>query len=240
MPKRIRPALSVVLATCVASAACPARAGPGGSVAVTSDYVLRGVSQSDGKLAWQGDAHWDFPAGWSAGLWGSQVALAPHSDSWELDSYLQWHGALSADWELGAAATYYSYPGDPRPVDYNYGELSVSMMWRDQIRIAASWTPSITLYSSSDGLATHRQAWTLETSWHRYLPARLDVTAGIGLYYPPGLEYAAYSYGDATLGWKYGHWRVNLAWIWAQDASHRQYTAGPVGGPLTATVAWIF
>jgi uncharacterized protein (TIGR02001 family) len=221
-------------------AAAPARAGPGGSVDITSDYVLRGVSQSDGKPAWQGDAHWDFPAGWSVGVWSSQVALAPRSDTWEIDSYLQWHRALDADLDLGASATYYSYPGDPRPVDYNYSEMSVSLMWRDQIRVTASWTPSVTLFSYEDGLAIDHQAFTVETGWHRDLPARLDLTAGLGFYYPPSLDYASYVYGDATLGWKYGHWRVNLALIWAQNGSHRQYSTGPAGGPVAATLMWVF
>lgn len=241
MPTRALPALSALLtASLAAVAAAPAHAGLGGSVDVTTDYVLRGVSQSAGKAAWQGDVHWDFPASWSAGLWASQVSLAPRSNTWEVDSYLQWHRALSADLDLAVAATYYSYPSDPRPVDYNYGELGLSLMWRDRIRVAASWTPSVTLFSYSDGLATNHGALTLETSWHRDLPARLDLAAGLGVYYPPGLDYASYAYGDATLGWKYGHWRVNLAWIWVQDATHRQYSSGPAGGPWAATLFWVF
>ena len=101
-------------------------------------------------------------------------------------------------------------------------------------------TPSVTLFSYSDGLATDHHALTIETSWHRDLPARLDLTAGLGFYYPPGLDYASYAYGDATLGWKYGHWRVNVALIWAQNASHRQYSTGPAGGPVAATLIWVF
>jgi uncharacterized protein (TIGR02001 family) len=237
----LRRFLSGLLSACLAVAAvAPAVAGPGGLVDLTSDYALRGVSQSNGKPAWQGDAHWDFPTGWLAGVWASQVALAPHSDNWELDSYLQWHRALNPDLEFGASATYYSYPHDPRPVDYNYSELSLSLMWRDQFRVAASWTPRIPLYSLADGLAPDEKVWTLESSWHRDLAAHWGLSAGLGFYYPPGLDYASYLYGDTTLGWKYGHWRVNLAWIWAQNAAHRQYASGPAGGPLAATLTWVF
>ena len=227
-------------ATLAMAAGSAALAKPGGSIDLTSDYVLRGVSQSNGEAAVQGDAHWDFPAGWSAGVWASQVELAPQSDTWEFDGYLQWHGAINSDLDLGASATHYTYPNDPRPVNYNYDELSISIMWRDQIRLAVSWTPSINLYSYSDGLAENRQVFTVEASWHRDLPARLDLSAGVGFYDPTGLEYASYTYGDATLGWKYGHWRVNLAWIWVQDTGHRQYSSGPAGGPLVGTVAWVF
>lgn len=236
----LRSGQSALLFALTMAAASPAQAALGGSIDITSDYVLRGVSQSEGKAAWQGDVHWDSPEGWSGGVWASQVALAAHSDSWELDSYLQWHRELNADLEFSAAATYYTYPSDPRPADYNYGELSLALMWRDQIRIAASWTPSIALYSYADGLADDQHVMTLETSWHRDLPRHLDLTAGIGFYYPPGLDYASYAYGDAGLGWKYGHWRVNVALIWAQNGSHRQYSTGPNGGPVAATLAWVF
>ena len=212
---------------------CPARAGPGGSVDITSDYVLRGVSQSNGKAAWQGDAHWNFPAGWTAGVWASQVELLPQQDSWELDSYLQWHGALSPDVDLGASATYYSYPSDPRSVDYDYSELSVSMT------LARPDPGGGQLDSRASRCIHTRTAWPAtarsgpwKASWHRDLPARLDLTAGVGFYYPPGLDYASYAYGDATLGWKYGHWRVNLAWIWAQNADPSPVLLGP------AAVRW--
>lgn len=241
MASPIRLLLSGLLTACLAlTLDTSALAGPGGSIGITSDYVLRGVSQTQGKAAVQADLHWDFPRGWSAGVWASQVELKPQHDSTELDGYLQWHGSLSTDFDLGATATHYSYPDDPRPVGYNYDELSLSLVWRDQVRIAASWIPGVNLYSRADGLADHQQVLTLEAGWHRDLLPGLDLSAGVGYYDPTGLEYASYGYGDVTLGWKYGHWRVNLAWIWVQDERHRQYSPGPAGGPLAGTVSWVF
>jgi uncharacterized protein (TIGR02001 family) len=216
------------------------RAGPAGSISVTSDYVVRGVSQSQGEGALQADLHWNFPRGWSAGAWASQVEYQPSKEFTELDGYLQWRGALDDDFDLAATATHYSYPGDPRPVSYSYDELDVSLLWRDQFRVAASWIPSLNLYSYADGLAEHRHIYTIEAGWHRDLLPWLDVSAGAGFYDPVGLEYASYGYGDLTMGLKYGHWRVNLAWIWVQDTNHRQYSSGPAGGPLAATLSWVF
>lgn len=216
------------------------RAGPGGSLAVTSDYVLRGVSQSDGEAVLQGDVHWNFPIGWSAGVWASKVHIAPRRALTEFATYLQWQRTISADFDLSAAATHYSYPHDPRPVGYDYDELSLSLAWRDQIYVAATWTPRLNLYSPVDGLASNRRVFSVEASWHRALARRLDLTAGLGIYAPQGLDDASYSYGNLTLGWHYGHWRANLNSIWVQNAGHRQYSPGPAGGPLAATVAWIF
>lgn len=216
------------------------RAGPGGSLSFTSDYVQRGVSQSNGESAIQGDAHWNFPARWSAGVWASQVRYAPGSATAEYALYLQWRRALSGDLDLSAELAHYRYPNDPRPIAYDYDEASLSIAWRDQIYVAATWTPRLNLYSLADGLASDRQVLTVEASWHRTLPTRFDVTAGLGFFGPQGLDYASYAYGNLTLGWHYGHWRTNLSAIWVQDAAHRQYSPGPAGGPLAATVAWIF
>jgi uncharacterized protein (TIGR02001 family) len=241
MAAALRPLVTVLLAVSLAAASArPAQAGPGGSLDLSSDYVLRGISQSDGEPVLQGDVHWNFPSGWSTGLWGTQLRLRPRAASSELGAYLQWQGALSRDFDVGAGYTHYAYPNDPRPIRYAYDELAVSLAWRDQIYLAATFTPGLNLYSATSGLASDREIYTLEASWHRTLRPRFDLAVGLGFYDPQGVDYASYTYGDATLGWHYGHWRATLSAIWVQDARHRQYSQGPAGGPLTASLAWLF
>jgi uncharacterized protein (TIGR02001 family) len=230
----------VLLTLLVCGSATAVDAAAGGLLGVTSDYVLRGVSQSDGDPAVQGEVHYAFARGWSTGLWASQVRLLPGHVTAELDAYLQWSAALSDNFDFGATVTHYSYPGDPRPISYDYDELGLSLSWRDQLYIAASWTPRLNLYSYTDGLARDHGVFNYEASLHRSLRSHFDLSAGAGYYDPPGLEYAAYGYGNARLAWHYGHWRADLAWIWAQNADHRQYTHGPAGGPLAASIAWSF
>jgi uncharacterized protein (TIGR02001 family) len=241
MAHAIRRICTLLLPALFACGACAAaHAGPGGSLAITSDYVLRGISQSDGSPVLQGDVHWTLPSGWSTGLWGSQLRFKPRAATSELGAYLQWQGTVSGDFDAGAACTHYAYLNDPRPVSYDYDELAVSLAWRDQVYLAATWTPRLNLYSAADGLASNREVYTLEASWHRTLRPRFDLNVGLGFYDPQGVDYASYAYGNATLGWHYGHWHANLSAIWVQDALHRQYSPGPAGGPLTATVAWLY
>ncbi|MDE2219600.1 MAG: TorF family putative porin [Gammaproteobacteria bacterium] len=217
-----------------------AHAAAGGSLGVTSDYVLRGVSQSGGEPVLQADLHWSFPAGWSSGLWGSQLRRRPGAARGELGGYLQWQGTLSRDFDASAAYTHYVYRDDPRPVSYDYDEFAVSVAWRDQLSLAIAWTPRLNLYSATDGLASNRPVYTFEGSWHRTLRPRLELGVGLGFYDPQGVDYASYAYGNASLGWHHGHWQASLNAIWVQDAMHRQYSQGPAGGPLTATLAWSF
>lgn len=230
----------LLAATAALGLARPAHASLGGAATLASDYVLRGVSQSDNNPVLQGDLHWNFPIGWSAGVWGSQLRTWPRTADGEVAFYLQWQRAISSDFDMGASYTHYKYLNDTRPVTYNYDELAVSLAWRDQVYLAATYTPKLNMYSVVAGPAPDREAYTFEASWHRSLVRRFDLSAGLGFYDPQGVDYGSYAYGNATLGWHYGHWRANLTAIWVQHASHRQYSPGPAGGPLVASVAWFF
>ena len=241
MAVTLRPLITLLLAAAATGAPVrPAHASLGGAVTLASDYVLRGISQSDNNPVLQGDLHWNFPVGWSLGVWGSQLHAQPATADGEVAAYLQWQRAISSDFDMGASYTHYAYVNDVRPVTYNYDEAALSLAWRDQIYVAATWTPKLNLYSAYAGPATDRDVYTFEASWHRTLARRFDFSAGVGVYEPQAVDYASYAYGNATLGWHYGHWRANLTAVWVQNAAHRQYSAGPAGGPLVATVAWFF
>ena len=57
-----------------------------GNVALTTDYIWRGMSQTDGSPAIQGGFDADFGNGIYAGAWGSNVDFGSDSDeSMELD-----------------------------------------------------------------------------------------------------------------------------------------------------------
>lgn len=82
-----------------------------------SDYLFRGVSQTDGGLsAWAGYTH-DFGSGFMAGAWVGQVDLADGSDL-ETDLYAGWS---NGDWAVGYID--YSYNGD---ADLDGSEFFVS------------------------------------------------------------------------------------------------------------------
>jgi uncharacterized protein (TIGR02001 family) len=100
-----------------------------GSVALTSDYVFRGISQTQEKPAIQGGLTYTDASGLHFGLWGSNInfkskdATNPTNDnsSMELDVSLGYGGNLTdaLSWDLAAA--YYSYPGTNVTKPYKYG-----------------------------------------------------------------------------------------------------------------------
>ncbi len=92
--------------------------------AVVSDYVDRGISNSDNKPAVQAGATWTHGTGFYAGLWGSSVDFGDGDGATvELDYVLGYAGeAAGTGYDLAAA--YVSYPGAPGSLDYDLWEFS--------------------------------------------------------------------------------------------------------------------
>ena len=87
-----------------------------GNIALTSDYVFRGVSQSQNGPAIQGGFDYSHASGFYLGTWGSNVDWVSAggyktNSSMEIDLYGGYKGAMGdIGYDVGAI-TYY-YPGD--------------------------------------------------------------------------------------------------------------------------------
>jgi uncharacterized protein (TIGR02001 family) len=79
-----------------------------GSVAIVSDYIVRGVSLSNEDPAIQGGLDWESGMGIYAGIWGSSVEFGNDASA-EIDFFTGFHGSIdNLHYELGF--TYYWYP----------------------------------------------------------------------------------------------------------------------------------
>ena len=89
-----------------------------GNIAFTTDYLFRGVSQTQGGPALQGGFDYSHASGFYLGTWGSNVewvstGAAPYKEnsSFEIDLYGGYKGAMGdVGYDIGLI-TYY-YPGD--------------------------------------------------------------------------------------------------------------------------------
>ena len=110
----------VVLSTLTTTAHAGFEAG------ADSDYLFRGVSQTDGDLsAWAGYQHQFGDSGFMAGAWIGQVDFADGSDL-ETDLYAAW---TNGDWLVGYID--YGYNGD---ADLDGSEfLSIKKLWAFQL-----------------------------------------------------------------------------------------------------------
>jgi len=95
--------------------------GLSANVAMTSNYVWRGMSQTLDAPAIQGGFDVDYK-GFYAGVWGSNVAFG--TASMELDAYLGYAGEIASfSYDLGFAE--YMYPNQMDQL--NFGELYLGL-----------------------------------------------------------------------------------------------------------------
>jgi len=78
------------------------------NVALTSDYIYRGVSQTSGGSAIQGGFDFASESGFYVGTWASSITF---DDSIEIDYYGGFSGALTDEVGYDIGFLYYDYPG---------------------------------------------------------------------------------------------------------------------------------
>ncbi len=98
------------------------------NISVVSDYVWRGLTQTDGEGAIQGGFDYTHENGFAAGVWGSNVDFATNPDtSAEFDFYATYSGEVDKfGYEVGYIA--YRYPSES---SINFEELYLGVSYMD-------------------------------------------------------------------------------------------------------------
>ena len=147
------------------------------NVALTSDYVFRGVSQSQNGPAIQGGFDYAHASGFYLGTWASNVEWVSlglkDNSSMEIDLYGGYKGELGAfGYDVGAI-TYY-YPGDAIP-----GATDPDTT---EVYLGASWNFLSVKYSHV--VSDHIFAWTTadggKTRGSYYIEVNADYDLGSG------------------------------------------------------------
>src|SRR3569623_493963 len=118
-----------------------------GNLALTSDYLFRGLSQTGQDPALQGGVEAAHSTGAYVGAWGSNVnwlsdlssASAPVSNSLEVDAYAGWRGTLSDTLKVDGGIYTYYYPGD-----YPHGFTKPDTT---ELYLGLGWGPATLKYS---------------------------------------------------------------------------------------------
>ena len=184
------------------------------SVVVTSDYVQRGVSQTNGEPALQGSVAYWHPTGWYAGAWASNVETArryytPRGARTELNLFLGLGMHVADDWVVDAKVVRYLYPNDPAPVNYDYNELSVGLAWRERLYASVSVAPGTTLFAHTGGVR-NRTAVAGELSFQQPLTDWFTWLLGGGYYEVSNPPVSGYFYGGTGLALQLHKFSVEL------------------------------
>lgn len=198
------------LLLCLGAAAPLANANTlSGNLTLTSDYVWRGTTQTQGDFAAQAGLKWAADNGLYASAWGSNVEFAPqtHASS-ELDLVLGWGGNVSEEWALDANLTHYRYPATT--VDLDWTELNGTLTFKQDYWLQLGWSNDV---MASDQTGTYAQ-----------LGARLPLGERVRLEAALGHYWLDDAYGDS-----YTHGQLGVVWairaplelrITAHDTDH--------------------
>lgn len=113
-----------------------------GSAALTTEYVFRGITQTQGDPAVQVGAKLAGASGVYGSVWGSTVEFPGDSGaSSEIDYVVGWGGKLAPDWAIDVNVTYFDYPDARVPLDYP--ELIGTLTYRDNYWLMLGYSPDV-------------------------------------------------------------------------------------------------
>lgn len=207
-----------------------------GGVAATSDYVLRGVSQTDGEPALQASLAYEADPGWYAGAWASTI----NANSWyhpageantELDLFAGVRRAVADKWSIDLHGARYIYPDDGEFLDYDYWELELAVFYGDSMRASVAWYPDASMVSLQ-GLGEDRTALAYEFGVRQAVLPWMSITAGIGYFDLEELFSASYTYWNVGLSANVGKLTIDLG-QYGSDARGRELFGSHLAGPRT-------
>jgi uncharacterized protein (TIGR02001 family) len=215
------------------------------NLAGTSDYVFRGVSQSDNDPVPQGGADIGYGIIY-LGVWASGLDFGgPPSGGVGLDAQteIDWYGGIKPTWNsplgvmnLDFGAIYYTYPGADDPLaELNYVDIKAGYSWSV---LHPSLTTGTTLFYSPDYFAETGSVWTIETFGAWTLPK-------VHVFTPVINGLIGWQKGDAKDGYfvningdddEYYYWNAGLALSVDNITFDFRYwdtnIGGDAGGPI--------
>lgn len=194
---------AAIVALLVAMGMGQAHAGEwSGSVTLTSDYLFRGITQTNEEPALQGGIEYATDGGFYVGGWGSSISWLSDSDpdissQVELDGYLGFRGDFGDSgfgWDVGAI--YYWYPGD-YPSGFNSADTTEVYFGLGWSFLSAKYSYAVTdLFGipDSDGSS----ALDLGASWE-FVPS-WTFDAAVGKQWVENVDGGDYAYWKLGVG----------------------------------------
>ena len=176
-------------------------------VTVTSDYVFRGYSRSEGDPAIQAGLRYRHRSGFFVGGWASTVRFAldeliGDARHVEVRGFAGYARSLGQNWFCNALVVRYEFPGSADRLDTSYTEGQLSAQYRELVSATIAYTSSY---------LGHNPGLFGEVTAGYPLPFHFDLSVGIG-YVEQDPSRANHFYGHAELGRTFGPISVKLGY----------------------------
>jgi len=235
LPVSIALAIAVPVATRADSATVVT-----GSLGGTSDFVFRGLSLTRGKPAAQGSIDVEFPKEFYIGAFIATCDPNPGpSPGVEFDVWAGRYWRVAENVSADVRLSQYTYPDDPRRRDYNRTEITGTLGYRNQLFVAAIYSPNTEAVASSPGYA-EGDAWALELSGRYPFNDKFSVSAGVGHYGLEDVYHDSYNYWNVTLTATFSPIELQLAYLGVDDNAAEHFHEDVVGERVAFTALWRF
>ena len=214
-----------------------------GNIALTSDYMFRGLTQTWGGPAVQGGADLTMKNGFAAGFWASSISDKSYPGaSLELDLYASYGTQINDDWSWRAGLYGYLYPkgnldeAGLASRSFNTLEANASVTWK---WLTLKYSRALTDYFGIDTEQGYRDdskgtgyvqldaTLPIDEKWSVTLhAARTDITTRLATALANGADDPDYSDFGATLKYQFApHWSASLGATYADNDSFYGRTA---------------
>lgn len=212
----------------------------GGSLDLTSDYFVRGISRSDDRPALQMDLHYLDSSGVVADFFASSAQIDPAAKrDAELSAFIGYVWSPCSDWQGKILAGSYSYPWNQVGSIYNYDEIDLEVAYRDWLHLILTYSPDTRRYFYDRGFV-RAGAESMELDLQRPILSKLSANGGIGYYQPNGSDAAGYAYWSVGAAYDFGPASLALSYIGTTKEANALFYNAAVAGRWSGTVIWHF
>lgn len=211
-----------------------------GSLALTSDYVLQGLSQTRGEPALQGGVRAQLDEHWTVGAWASSIDRydGPGANL-EIDLYAARAWRITPEWVGTLTATHYYFPDDVPYVRYDYDELAASLGYRSALFATVAWSPNYA-EASYRGVAADRSALSYEISANQAIAGGWSGNVGVGYRDLSELFEQQYWYGHAGLMHSAKRLTLHLTYTYVDRAARQLFGHERAANTWSGTLIWRF
>lgn len=180
-----------------------------GYLSFVTDYVFRGVSQSNEKPTLQAGLDYAHPGGFFSGVFVARTEyparpFGSNQGQVEIDAYLGYRRETSPDWSWDVAMVRYEF-ADSTDFDYSYNELAANFHFRDILRFGAT--------VSNDAEAGGEYGWTTEIELRQPLGDRFQMSGSLGHYELKQDGWVDYLYWDLGISTEVGAFTFDVRYF---------------------------
>jgi uncharacterized protein (TIGR02001 family) len=212
----------------------------GGSLGLTNDYLVRGITRSDDQAAVQGDLHYRCQCGLIAGVFASSAREdARRATEAEVSAFIGMAWSAGEEWRGKALASHYAYRGQPHSNVYDYDELNVDAAYRDWLDVNLTYAPNYSRFVPYQGLVRGTDI-SAELNLQRPVYRKLTATGGVGWSHQGGYEADGYVYWSLGLSLVLAPVAFNLAYVDTSSAAQSLFYDTAARGRWVGTAIWRF